>query len=137
MEIKEFVEAINKLEKYYDKEYNQDQRKIMYERLKNLTVKELNRAINNVLDTSKYLPRIADIKSALAQPNNPVVNKPEIQFVKCGKCDCGFVQYFKDVKDGERTIKYSYVALCDCENGKKQKEINEYDLPFISEIFKK
>lgn len=137
MEIKEFILAVNKLEKYYDKEYSEDQRKIMYERLKNLTVKELNRAINNTLDTSKYLPKIADLKSALVQPNNPVVNKSEIEFIKCDKCDCGFVQYFKDIKDGNRILKYPYVALCDCENGKKQKDINGYDLLFISEVMKK
>lgn len=137
MEIKDFLIANEKLERYYDKEYTEEQRKIMYSRLKELSASEYNRAINLVLDKCKYLPKIADIKNAMAEPNNPVVNKPEIQFVKCDKCDCGFVQYFKDVKDGEKTIKYSYVALCDCENGKKQKEINEYDLPFISEIFKK
>lgn len=66
--------------------------------------------------------------------NNKVENKEEIKFVKCNKCDNGFIRYFKEIKDGERTLKYSYVALCNCENGKKQKEINGYNLPFITEV---
>lgn len=137
MEVKEFIELTNKLEKYYDKEYTEEQRKIMYSRLKDLSKKEFNRAINIVLDTCKYLPKIADIRTALSVPNNSVENKPEIDFVKCNKCDNGFVQYFKKIKDGEKTLQYAYVALCDCENGKRQKEINGYDLPFMSEIIPK
>lgn len=137
MEISEFIKATEKLEKYYDKEYTEEQRKIMYDRLKTLSVKEYNRAINIALDKSKYLPKIADIKSAMAEPNNPVTNSPTIEFVKCDNCDIGFVQYYKDIKDGDKVLKYSYVALCNCENGKKQKEINGYNLPFINEIMKK
>lgn len=136
MEIKEFVDAVNKLEKYYDKEYTPEQRKIMFDRLKNLNIKEFNRAVNYIIDNSKYLPRVADFKFALSQPNNLSINKTEIDFVKCNRCDCGFIQYFKDIKDGDKILKYPFIALCDCENGKKQKEINNYRLPFYREIFR-
>lgn len=134
MEIKEFINGLDRLQKYYDKEYTEEQRKIMFSRLKDMSINEYNRAINLAIDKCKYLPKIADIKGVLVEPNNPVTNKPEINFIQCNKCDKGFIQYFKDIKDGERILKYSYVALCNCENGKKQKEINGYNLPFIAEV---
>ena len=134
MEIKEFINGLDRLQKYYDKEYTEEQRKIMYDRLKQLSNKEYVRAINIVLDTCKYLPKVADIKNALIQPNNTVTNKEEISFIKCEKCSNGFIKYFKDIKDGERILKYDFIALCTCENGRKQKEINGYKLPFITEI---
>lgn len=134
MEINEFIQATNKLEKYYDKEYTEEQRKIMFDRLKDLSIKEYNRAINNVIDKCKFLPKISDIKQGLTENNNQVTNQPEINFVKCEKCNEGFVRYFREISGGTRKLKYEYVALCDCENGKKQKEINGYDIPFINEI---
>lgn len=134
MEIKEFINGLDRLQKYYDKEYTEEQRKIMYDRLKQLSNKEFVRAINIVLDTCKYLPKVADIKNALIQPNHTVTNKEEIKFIKCEKCNNGFIKYFKDIKDGDRILKYDYIALCTCENGRKQKEINGYKLPFITEV---
>lgn len=134
MEINDFLKSTQRLEKYYDKEYTEEQTKIMYDRLKNLSSKEFNRAIDIVLDECKFLPKIADIKNALIQPNNTVTNKEEISFIKCEKCINGFIKYFKDIKDGERILKYDFIALCTCENGRKQKEINGYKLPFITEI---
>ena len=136
MEIKEFLNSLQKMEKYYDKEYTDEQRKIMYERLKETSLKDFNRAINNVLESSKYLPKIADIKSALAIPNNQVNKKIEIEFTKCNKCKDGIIFYYKDIKDGNESIKYQYCALCDCENGRKQREINGIKFPFINEIIK-
>ena len=135
MEISEFIEGINKLQKYYDKEYTEEQRKIMFDRLKYMSAKEFNRAIINVLDENKYLPKIIDIKNALIQPKK-VENEKQVDFVKCDKCCNGFVPYFKSINDGGRHLKYPFVALCTCENGKFQREVYGYDLPFINEVMK-
>lgn len=130
----EFVKATNRLEQYYDKEYTIDQRKIMFEMLKEMSIEKYNRAINYCIRNCKYMPKIADLTNADTNTVR-VENNEKINFVKCNKCNGeGFVKYFKNVKDGNRTLKYEYVALCTCENAKKQKEINKYNLPTLAEV---
>lgn len=138
MEINEFINATNRIEKYYDKEYTEEQRKIMYERLKDISIKEYNRAINNIFETNKYLPKLVDFRNALAQPIQRTEEEFKIDFVKCNLCNGeGFVKYFKIENNGDKPIRYEYVALCTCQNGIKQKEINGWNLPSIKQIEKK
>lgn len=138
MEINDFLKGIEKLEKYYDKEYTEEQNKIMYDSLKKLSAKDFNRAVNVVMEKSRYLPKIVDFRTALAEPVNNVEEKPKIDFVKCSNCNGeGFVQYYRVKDNGGEKIRYGYVALCTCENGKKQREINGFMYPFINEIEKR
>lgn len=136
MEINEFIKANSRLEQYYDKEYSEEQRKIMFDRLKNISVKDYIKAINICLEKCKFLPKIADIKSALAEPNYATQNSQKIEFVKCDKCNNGFVKYYKKIDNNTVPMEYEYIALCTCENGLKQKEINGYKFSFINEVIR-
>lgn len=130
----EFVKATSRLENYFDKEYKSEQQKIMYDFLREWSIEKYNKAVNYCIRNCKYLPKIADFTNA--DINTVVVkNEKEINFVKCNKCNGeGFIKYFKKVKDGNRILSYEYVALCTCENGKKQREINRYNLPTLAEL---
>lgn len=130
----EFVEATSRLEKYYDKEYSNEQLKIMYDFLKDWNKEKYIKAINYCLQNNKYLPKIADLTGA--NINIAKVKEDKIiNFVKCDRCNGeGFVKYFKEIKNGNDTLKYEYIALCTCENAKKQKEINKYNLPTLAEV---
>lgn len=130
----EFIQATSRLEKYFDKEYKTEQLKEMYNMLKDWNIEKYTKAVNYCIRNCKYLPKIADITSADISTVNTQSNK-NIEFVKCNKCNGeGFIKYFKQKKDGERTLKYEYIALCTCENAKKQKEINKYNFPTLAEI---
>lgn len=131
----EFIEATTRLESYYDKEYTTEQRKIMYEFLKDWNKEKYTKAINYCIrNSSKYLPKIAELTNADISTVGCREDK-KIDFTKCNKCNGeGFIKYFKDIKDGNRILKYDYVALCTCENAKKQREINKYSLPTLAEV---
>lgn len=130
----EFIQATSRLEGYFDKEYKTEQLKEMYNMLKDWNIEKYTKAVNYCICNCKYLPKIADITSADISTVNTQSNK-KIEFVKCNKCNGeGFIKYFKQKKDGERTLKYEYIALCTCENAKKQKAINKYNFPTLAEI---
>lgn len=130
----EFVEATSRLERYYDKEYSNEQLKIMYDFLKVWNKEKYIKAINYCLQNNKYLPKIADLTGANINIAKVKEDK-RINFVKCNRCNGeGFIKYFREVKNGNNIIKYEYIALCTCENAKKQKEINKYNLPTLAEV---
>ena len=130
----EFIEATDRLERYYDKEYTIEQRKIMYEFLKQWNKEKYTKAINYCIHNSKYLPKIADLTNTYANAIRRIENK-RIDFVTCKNCNGeGFIKYFKKIENGDNVIQYEYVALCTCENAKKQREVNKYDLPTLVEV---
>lgn len=130
----EFVKATEKLEQYFDKEYTSNQRKIMFDFFKHWNVEKYNRSINYCIRNNKYLPKIVDLTNADTLTINTQSNK-KIIFSKCNICNGeGFVRYFKKIKDGDRIIKYEYIALCTCENAKQQKQINKYNFPTLDEL---
>lgn len=61
MILSEFVEATSRLETYYEKEYTDEQRKIMFEEVKNMPIKKYQESINRCIRTCKFLPKLADI----------------------------------------------------------------------------
>ncbi len=61
MEINEFIETTSRLEQYFDKEYSNEQRQIMYEELKNMPVEKYKELVDECLKKCKYLPKLADI----------------------------------------------------------------------------
>lgn len=130
----EFIQATSKLENYYGKEYTTEQLKIMFDMLREWTIEKYRKAINYCIRNSKYLPKIADLTSADIDIIG-TEEKKKIDFVKCKKCNNeGFIKYFKNVKNGENTIKYEYIALCTCSNANNQRIINGYNLPTLQEI---
>ncbi len=118
----EFVEASNKLENYYEKEYTTEQLRIMFEELKELSVERYRKIINKCLRTCKFLPKIADIIKA----NNELIDNIQTHqenTVACEKCDgTGLVMYVKYKINGANKIPYTFAARCTCENANRLSE---------------
>ena len=130
----EFIQATSRLEGYFDKEYKTEQLKEMFIAVKGWTIEKYTKAVNYCIRNCKYLPKIADLTNADTATVQTQSTKT-IEYTKCEKCNGeGFIKYFKKKIDGNRTLKYEYIALCTCENAKKQKEINKFNLPTLAEI---
>lgn len=134
MSNEEFIQATSRLEGYFDKEYKTEQLKEMFIVVKGWTIEKYTKAVNYCIRNNKYLPKIADLTSADTATVQTQSTKA-IEYSKCKKCNGeGFIKYFKQKNDGNRILKYEYIALCTCENAKKQKEINKFNLPTLAEI---
>ena len=59
MQINEFIEASNRMERYYDKEYTSEQRQIMYEELKDWNINRYRKAVSIAIRNCKFLPKLA------------------------------------------------------------------------------
>ena len=117
MILSEFIEATSRLETYYEKEYTDEQRRIMFDELKKLSVERYRKIISQCIRSCKFLPKVADIIKA----NGEIVEvRNEDNDVKydCNKCNkTGYVIYTKIVQDGGRAIPYTYALRCTCKNG--------------------
>ena len=130
----EFVQATSRLEGYFDKKYTTEQLKEMFYMLKEWSLEKYTKAVKYCIRNCKYLPKLVDITSADISTVRTQSNK-DIDFVKCSKCNGeGFIKYFKQKKDGDKILRYEYIALCTCVNAEKQKQINKYKLPTLAEI---
>lgn len=118
MEISEFIEANNRLEDYYEKEYTAKQTQIMFEELKTLSVERYIKLISQCIKTCKFLPKVADILKA----NGELIetsNDSKIEKVACNKCDTtGYVVYTQFIVNGNERIPYTFAARCICDNAK-------------------
>ena len=61
MKLEEFDDEVSKLERFYQKEITDEQRKIWYSELRNLDISRFRYIISQVYRTSKFLPKLADI----------------------------------------------------------------------------
>ena len=62
MQTSEFIRETSRLEKYYEKEYTQNQKAIMFEQLKELKVEQYKNAIDVAFGKCKFLPKVAELK---------------------------------------------------------------------------
>lgn len=117
MILSEFIEATSKLETYYEKEYTDEQRRIMFDELKNLSIERYRKIISQCIRSCKFLPKVADIIKA----NGDIIeiksedNSPKYDCNKCNKT--GYVIYTKIIQDGDKAIPYTYALRCTCKNG--------------------
>lgn len=122
----DFIEATNRIEQYYDKEYTNEQRKIMFEELKQWKIERYKKSIAIVIRNSKFLPKIADIIQA-SEEIREIQNNEDIKKVKCDNCsETGYVEYEKRMY-GQI---YKYACKCTCENGKNKSN----NIPTYQEI---
>ena len=121
MQSGEFIEATEKLEQYYDKEYTKDQRQIMYDELKDIEIERYRKLISIVIRKSKFLPKVADIIDA--NNEEPYTNnKNQQEKIKCKKCNgTGYIVYNKVMQDGNKKYTVPCGALCDCGNARQYK----------------
>lgn len=130
----EFIKTTSRLEGYFDKEYKAEQMKEMFAVVKGWNIEKYTKAVNYCIRNCKYLPKIFDITNADSTTIQTQSTKT-IEYTKCQKCNGeGLIKYFKQIKDGEKTLKYEYIALCTCQNAEKQKQINKYNLPTLTEV---
>lgn len=129
MDRNEFIEATNRLEHYYEKQYSTEQLKIMFEELKDIDANRYKLIVTRLIRTSKFLPKIADI----VEMNNelPRTKKEKTkEAVNCERCGgTGYLLYKKKVQDSI----YEYACLCPCGNGEPYRG-KEYYIPHAEEI---
>lgn len=115
----EFVEATSRVEQYYDKEYTNEQRRIMFKELEDINIERYRQLVSAVIRKSKFLPKIADFMEAnIETPFS--AQKDDLQKVECKKCNStGYLVYTKAIKDGSRELKNQYACVCNCGNARK------------------
>lgn len=134
MQIDEFIEATGRLEKYYGKEYEKEQRRIMFEELQSLNIERYRQLISMLIKKSKFLPKIADFTEVDIE--TPYTIQDKIQKTECKKCNStGYLIYTKVIKDGNRELKNQYACLCNCGNAKKYEGWNVSDKRYKSEFY--
>ena len=116
MQVGEFIEATGRLEKYYDKEYTNEQRQIMYDELQYLDINRYRKIISLIIKTSKFLPKIADILETNKQQPY-YIEKEDKPKTDCNTCKGnGYILYQKRISNGDSFYKCTYIASCNCEN---------------------
>ena len=126
MQINEFIETSNRMERYYDKEYTSEQREIMYEELKDWNINRYRRAVSVAIRNCKFLPKLADIIQASTEIRE-TENDEATQIVKCNKCNgTGFIEYQKQAYG----MLYNFACRCTCLNGQRQ----NHTIPTYQEI---
>lgn len=112
MILDEFLETTERIEKFYDKEYNQEQRKMIFETFKDKPKERYRQIALQVFRTSKFLPKLADLIEI--DQTLPKEKQQEKERIKCPKCNgTGMIIYAKVIPNmGE----YQYAARCDCLN---------------------
>jgi len=115
MELSEFIEATNRAEKYYEKEYSTEQQKIMFEEVKKMPLEKYQKAIGICIRSCKYLPKLVEILNAANSIIDMNNNNKKIQ-VPCSICrGSGIVRYYKILQ--ENGYEYEYACKCTCKNG--------------------
>lgn len=127
MELSEFIEATSRLENYYGKEYTTEQRRIMHEELKNLTVERYRQLISAIMRKSKFLPKIADFLEA--DMELPHQQKEVTESVECEVCHGEGYVYYKKIIPSEN-LEYNYACRCICQNGQSKNK----DIPTFQEL---
>lgn len=134
MQSGEFIEATSRLEQYYGKEYTNEQRQIMFDELKSLTIERYRQLISMLIRKSKFLPKVADFTEVDIE--TPYTKQDEIQKTECKKCNStGYLIYQKVIRDGNRKLEYQYACLCNCGNAKRYEGWNVSDKRYKSEFY--
>lgn len=142
MTINEFVTATARLETYFDKEYKQEQLKIMHEELKDYEINRYKQLISLAIKECKFLPKVADF--IRIDHENPAKRNIEvIEKIECKKCgSTGYIPYTKKISNGTKKLYYTYASVCDCGNIKQYKgwemeekeNRSEYYMPLAKEL---
>lgn len=117
MTYEEFVIKTKTLEEFYSKDYNETQKKIMYDELKSYDAEKYEKAIKFMCKTNRYRPILNEILDAMKSANRNVDERQQIPCKYCG--GTGYFMY-KKIENG---YPYEYACLCICQNA----EGLEYD----------
>lgn len=116
MTIAEFIEVTGELESFFgDKEYNETQRRYIYETFKGITKERYRQVIRKAIRTSKFMPKLADLIEI--ESNLPNENARTSEKVECNICGgTGMIPYTRYMQDGNVQRQYTNVARCICAN---------------------
>lgn len=134
----EFIESNNYLEKFFEKELTEFQRKTWYEELKYIPVRNYKNLVREAIKTYKYLPKLSEmllLKSTVKMQEE----RTEQVHTKCDLCNgSGLIRFTRKVENGPTPLHYEYVARCKCENAKnfewKDKESGRFIIPSAVEL---
>ncbi len=127
MEISEFIEATNRLERYFDKEYTKDQMQEAYKELKEFEIERYQFLISQAIRECKFLPKVADF-FRINSENPHVTVKEKKEKVYCKKCNStGYVIYKKKIDNGSQVFYNQYAAVCECGNSSIYKGLDIKD----------
>lgn len=114
MKLEEFDEEVSKLERFYQKEVTDEQRRIWYTELRNLDISRFKYIISQVYRTSKFLPKLADILEINANLGHSQAKQEENKN-KCKRCNgTGYITYKKTTKNGANDMLYEFGTICSC-----------------------
>jgi hypothetical protein len=141
MTLDEFNKEIEKVERFYEKDIPEEQKKYWYKEVKLMNVKRFQAIIGQIFRTSKFLPKLADIVEI--NTNMGYSTTETSKKTKCTKCKgTGYIIYNKIKNEGENAREYQYMAVCDCGLKKRyegwkisdERHRNNYYIPLASEM---
>ena len=116
MKIEEFNKETQKLERFYEKEIPEEQKKIWYEEFKKIPVERYRYIISQVYRRMKFIPKLADMIEINKNCGYTEIFQKVIKNQKCEKCKgTGIIMYKKNVY--ENTTENDYACRCTCING--------------------
>ena len=121
--VQEFNEKMTTLERYYDKEFNQEERRIWYEELKDkFDADDMAVMGNLIIRAFDRLPKYSQVQGVIenvlnlkhkVEQEQMADQIEEYTYVKCPHCkNTGLIPYTKLVHG----TPYQYYAKCICEN---------------------
>ena len=67
MNKQEFVKVLEKIEIAYKKKFSQEEYRLWFQEFQNISVEEFGKAIDQIIKTNKFTPKIADIKAKISE----------------------------------------------------------------------
>lgn len=67
MNISDFTKQIKKIEVAYNKKFDKDETIMWFKEFQNIQVKEFKEAIDQIIKTNKFTPKIADVKAKISE----------------------------------------------------------------------
>ena len=114
MKIEEFNDIMEQLQNFYDKEITDDIQKIWYNEFKDPSFERFKLIISKIYKTNKFMPRLADLIEVNNHLGTITNSTPKESKEKCPVCHGdGYIIYKKMVKNGDKTIWYDFMAVCD------------------------
>lgn len=83
MDKREFVNQLEKIEIAYKKKFSKDEYVMWFEEFKTTDIKQFANAIDRVIQESKFVPKIADIRAKIAvNPSDYYIKDPYFHLYK-------------------------------------------------------
>ena len=67
MNISDFSKQIKKIEVAYNKKFDKEETIMWFQEFQNVSVEEFGKAIDQIIKTNKFTPKIADIKAKISE----------------------------------------------------------------------